>query len=866
MNLRRPGPLSQLVWFVRCQRVRLRRPAAFLCLVLGTSSLLGCPSRPTGELTTALIPSGSLPRVELVGMSRHDPVASYRFQAMDSAGWTIEPPPRESELERGILLAAGAGGRIRLDGRIGVEADEVHLVEIELKHGVRGQLHLFWRSPDQKYSARRKVTAALEPATRTIRLPMFGRQLWDGQIRSVRIDLVTQDEVILREVRLLSLRLEGETMASSPAWRAALQADSRRSVLVGSGETSHFAVPPHQATHVSFSLGAPLGRCRVGVSEGGAVLGEWVAGPAWRQREFDLPERAEGYRLQFEAEEHCVAYVANPRLTASGRPTAHDGPRRNVLLIIVDTLRADRFDREKMPKLFEWFETRGRHFERAFAPAPWTLPSHISMFTGVGTLGHGLNYGEPLSDPLVSVVERFHEAGYRTLASAGGGYLSPSFGLDRGFERFGFWSDPVQNEKELETGVQRLESWLSESDPRPYFALLHTYEVHRPYRKREPWYPAETEGELPVVRREPAGDSLQEVRRFYTRTADGLRDPTDEEMANLRLAYDSGVAYTDDRIAALLARLEEQGTLDNTLVVLTSDHGEALGELGYAAHSYPHDFNLAIPLAMTVPGGSGESGGVSSVVSLIDLPATLTTMALGEPWNQGEGLSLEPLLHGQTLDRREIVSYSGSSNFGMTLRYRDRLRLILMDTVIGPRRGWYELSEAYSEVEGVSNEIESIPPSLLAHAHDLLRAAAGDHLTVRNESAMEIQATLRNLGARHVKAVSLPPTVVSSHRAGQVDFRIPPGTTLELRLERPAAQRNIELHFRWSGGECRVEEILDGRDLAWSVDLETGDCSSGSGKGLLVNLRRVGTGSDAPVEVAIEGELAEQLKSLGYLD
>lgn len=277
---------------------------------------------------------------------------------------------------------------------------------------------------------------------------------------------------------------------------------------------------------------------------------------------------------------------------SAGRP---DGP--SVLLVTIDTLRADHVgaygaEGVATPTL-DALAARGVLFEQAMAAVPLTLPSHASLLTGQYPPTHGVRHNAvfALSDAAETVAERFHASGYATGAVVGAAVLDHSFGLAQGFDRYddempetratsgGFYERPAVAVTDAAL------AWLRTNE-RPFFLWVHYYDVHAGYHPPEPF-----------------------AQRFGARP------------------YDGEAAYVDQELGRLLAGLEASGRLAGTLVAVTADHGEGLGEHGESSHTYLiYDAVLHVPLLVAGP-GVPASRRVPTVVANSGIAATLLHLA-----------------------------------------------------------------------------------------------------------------------------------------------------------------------------------------------------------------------------------------------
>lgn len=337
---------------------------------------------------------------------------------------------------------------------------------------------------------------------------------------------------------------------------------------------------------------------------------------------------------------------------------ASRGKTPNVLLIVLDTVRADRLSlyghfRDTTPNL-KRFAERGGRFDQARAPSSWTLPSHASMFTGRWPSELGVERRGWLDRAHPTLAERLRDSGYATA----GFVANPFFcgwesGLSRGFQSYAdypvtagevFRSSTVgwflaRGERRLrfllgldvDSGAARdvdldfsrkhatqinreFLAWLSRNGSRPFFAFLNFFDAHDPYLLPP--------GAVPRFRSELLSHAdLTLLRDWLQRDRDSL---TPSEIQVAIDAYDECVAELDHQIGALLDALEARGVLDETLVIITSDHGEQFGEHGHFGHGLTlFDEETRVPLLLSLPGRVPAGRVIKTPVTLADLPATV---------------------------------------------------------------------------------------------------------------------------------------------------------------------------------------------------------------------------------------------------
>ncbi|MHC5542762.1 sulfatase, partial [Singulisphaera rosea] len=336
-------------------------------------------------------------------------------------------------------------------------------------------------------------------------------------------------------------------------------------------------------------------------------------------------------------------------LSPSASPTSN---RKNVIMVIMDTVRADHlslygYPRETTPNLSRLAQ-RGTLFNEARSAAPWTFPSHSSMFTG--RWPHELNIGSdrPLDTTYPTLAEFLSRNGYATAGFVGNTYFCNTWtGLGRGFAHY---EDSYEHDlaispgealrcsslgrlirvtggtykvrpgradriKDAERVNDRFLGWLSKRDEkRPFFAFLNYIDAHDPYQT-----PAHF-GRNFGLKPESAAD--HETIRAWFRQDKKVTSP--HELTLIKDAYDDCIAYLDEQIGVLFNELDKRGVLKETVVVIAADHGEGFGEHGVYLHGkslYRHEVH--VPLMVIDPSSPAKGSVVAEPVSLRDLAATI---------------------------------------------------------------------------------------------------------------------------------------------------------------------------------------------------------------------------------------------------
>jgi len=319
------------------------------------------------------------------------------------------------------------------------------------------------------------------------------------------------------------------------------------------------------------------------------------------------------------------------------------GAPRNVLLIVVDTLRADHlsaygYARDTSPALAELAE-EGVRFDRAYAAAPWTKPSVASIFTGQYPHRHGLNFVlATLPASAQTLAERLSQAGFATAGVVSHGFVGPKNGFDQGFEVYD--AHEAKGHSHVSTvGVTeralKLLDGLAERE-RPFFLFVHYFDPHYEYR-RHPQY-GYASGPVGRLR---GGESIHDLRKMGPSLSA-------EEVEFLESVYDEEIRFTDAGIGRLLAALAKRGLEDDTLVIVTADHGEEFFSRGWLGHTRTlYEEVIHVPLVIRVPGGGGRGRAVGAPVSLVSLaPTILDYLGIDAPDAGFQGPSLRPLIDG----------------------------------------------------------------------------------------------------------------------------------------------------------------------------------------------------------------------------
>jgi len=369
-------------------------------------------------------------------------------------------------------------------------------------------------------------------------------------------------------------------------------------------------------------------------------------------------------------------------------PSGDGDDRPNVVLVVMDTARAKEtvpVDPEHTPTLGSLAE-RGTEFTHAYTSSPWTLPSHVSLFTGLYTAAHGAHGGHTYLDvDHETLPEAFQSAGYETVGISNNCWITGEFGFDRGFETFRKGWQYLQSDVDTgaivrahgvserltalkeqltagnpavtlanvayerylcrDDGAARTTRWIDDwladrqrnGDNRPFFLFCNYIEPHIEYDPPRDY----AERFLSADELSEATQLRQDPRAFDV----GEYELTETECELLRGLYRGELAYVDSQLDAVRTALQDADEWENTIFVVLGDHGENIGEYGFFGHQYNlHETVVHVPLLIT--GGPFDDGGrYTEYVQLLDLVPTLletTDISASALAMQAQGRSFHP--------------------------------------------------------------------------------------------------------------------------------------------------------------------------------------------------------------------------------
>lgn len=359
--------------------------------------------------------------------------------------------------------------------------------------------------------------------------------------------------------------------------------------------------------------------------------------------------------------------VAWSELCLAREPVRRAAAPPNLVLVIIDTLRSDHlscygYRRPTSPAL-DRLAAGGYLFTRSYSASTWTLPSVATLLTGLLPAQHGLlSIDDRLGGDITTVAERLRAAGYRTAAFTDGGFLSPRWGFSQGFDRYDTSAGQAWEPKDVEQIVDGAMGWVQHNRYRPFFLLVHTYETHQPYT----YHPQSSDRFLAAPGAMTAGQQVEAWDLLRRRDDDAFRE-------RVTALYDGEIFRADHHIGRLLRQLRELGLMDDTAILVTSDHGEELLEHGGVEHGNGKVFdeNVRVPMILRPPGSHLTHAVISLPVSGVDVTPTLLELAGCPPVRGSVGRSL--LSAPPTGDWRRLILVHGLNSFPDVVENRYRL-------------------------------------------------------------------------------------------------------------------------------------------------------------------------------------------------
>lgn len=386
--------------------------------------------------------------------------------------------------------------------------------------------------------------------------------------------------------------------------------------------------------------------------------------------------RMDGSKMTFGLLESQRTHTRSPGpadTLVTGAPAPGKGSGMNLLVILLDSARADRFScagyhRPTTPHIDD-LAKRSWRFNNAWAEAAYTLASTATLFSGLAPDQHNAvsNYFGGLNPRIVTLAEKMEMAGYYTAAVSAIPYCGRAFHMEQGFSAFTelFLDTPQPPASDFPARLDQIIDQAAEIK-KPFFAYLHMREPHIDYSMPPPFFGAFHRGYADY----PNPEFRKKLKEIYFGQGEyAKREYSSRDLELLNDAYDENLLFADAMVGRMLQSLKDRGLQDSTAVIVLGDHGEGLGEHGEIGHNTVlHPEGLRIPLIFAFPGWSDKGGVVSQPVSTSDLTASLSRIFTGTtlPGSEQKGLFRSRPI--PTLISRSIF-FSGYHNNWSVLEY-----------------------------------------------------------------------------------------------------------------------------------------------------------------------------------------------------
>jgi len=397
-----------------------------------------------------------------------------------------------------------------------------------------------------------------------------------------------------------------------------------------------------------------------------------------------------------------------------------------VILISLDTLRADHlgsygYHRNTSPNIDE-LARDGVLFANTYAQCSWTLPSHMSMLFSLNSASHQVFYNDQKVDSsLPSLASFLQKAGFITYAFTGGGYVSSIYGFSKGFD---WYDDPIrgQNTSSYQNEAENLfaytSDWLKKNKDKSFFLFLHTFQIHGPYDSPSPWNKMHLKKNAPW---EKIG-----LRVFLDRKGDDYSF-SPEEKDNIISLYDGEISYTDATlIKPLINQLKELNIYNNTLLIITSDHGEEFQEHDGWLHGRTlYNELLRVPLIIKLPNSEYNGARISPICRVIDiLPTILDIAEIKYKKDLFDGKSLLDLITKKEKEDRVFISDLAHKNLpipcpAIIATNRDQLKFIITKSPEGIKDiETYDLLKDPNEKHSIITKANKMRKEILSFLND----------------------------------------------------------------------------------------------------------------------------------------------------
>jgi choline-sulfatase len=560
----------------------------------------------------------------------------------------------------GVSAAEAGDRRVHLDILSRIEPKEI---AVRARSGVEGQAATVWvdgkRQGDvwlQKDWTVMRVPVtegALAPGRHNLQLTFTK----DGKPRA-EIDWIWLAGTAGAEAPVAGLRVLPLRIASQP----------KRALITPTARTYSFFLQPPRNASLVFDYASDVGTSFqvTAQTDGGQVEELFTAKGenGWTEAQVDLSRFADkAIRLDLVATgAEGRAGWGEPAIMVppadSDKPAMKTAPParpKNVVLILIDTVRAEAFgpiraDNDVDTPVYDAFADKATVFTQAYNNENWTKPSVATTLSGLYPSTHNTKKDESaVPDEVELISQRLQKQGFATAGFVANGYVSDKFGFQRGWDIFRNYIRENKSSEADHVFGDAL-AWLSErkqaSDGKPFFLYIQTIDPHVTYKAPaeyvQKYFAEQYDG--------PLGPTIDAVE--LQNLSQGKLKPTERDVSYLRAAYNAEVTFHDEQMGKFFAELQTMGRMEDTMIVITNDHGEEINDHGKFGHGHSlYDELLRSPLMMYFPGLFPGGARVDEVVETVDVTPTILD-ALGlEPLAQADGTSLLPLIQGKPVQR-----------------------------------------------------------------------------------------------------------------------------------------------------------------------------------------------------------------------
>ena len=407
----------------------------------------------------------------------------------------------------------------------------------------------------------------------------------------------------------------------------------------------------------------------------------------------------------------------------------------NIILIFIDDLRADHLSmfgyyRNTTP-FIDSLANASVVFEHAYVQGTYTYTSVPSILTSqMPTTLFGTNKDEPLTGKALTIAEILNQAGYKTVAFTGGIYFSHEFNIDQGFD---LW---VEDRFLLINNYKLAEAWLKNHTNSKFFMVIHGMELHDPVNKGHRYFALNISSRINGCEEEWGKLEKEYFKKGYINL-------TDDEIAKYTAMYDDNIRWVDNTTRKFFDFLAKKGLLTNTIVVVTSDHGEELLDHGGIQHGYTlYNEVLRVPLIIRFPSKVGLK--YTGNVRLVDLvPTLLDAVGINYKRYNFVGQSLLDLLVTKT--SMDLVVFS-ETNRGKQLRSIIKGDLKVIEDLTNNKTFLFNLSEDYEEKTNICWLHKELCQSLKEELHSFFNSLPIIYEPEEHEISEKLKSRLKSMG------------------------------------------------------------------------------------------------------------------------